>query len=96
MHILQDEGTVGIEALQALRAWVRAPHHHLPAAKFAVAVFEYRANNSIVVTRRPRVLHWYSRFVHAMTILFSSGTNGWVNGFCEEHTQILNWLSDRA
>lgn len=26
MHILQDEGTVGIEALQALRAWVRIPH----------------------------------------------------------------------
>lgn len=57
---------------------------------------EYRANNLIVVTRRPRVLHWYSRSVHAMTILFSSGTNGWVKGFCEEHTQNTQWLSDGA
>jgi large subunit ribosomal protein L44e len=57
--------------------------------------FESRANTSTVVTRRPRVLHWCSRFVLAMSILISSGANGWVNGFCVEHTY-TQWLSGRA
>lgn len=45
---MQDEGTAGVEALQALRAWVR------PFLRRTRAMIE--ANREIVVTRRPREL----------------------------------------
>lgn len=58
---MQDEGTVGVEAMQALRTWVRSDLGNIGL----------NANNGTVVTRRPRVLRWCSRY--AATFLLSHG-----------------------
>jgi hypothetical protein len=54
VHRVQDQGSAGSEALQALRAWVR---HLVPPQ------FETDADRLTVVTRKPRVLLLFSKRV---------------------------------
>jgi hypothetical protein len=73
VHILQDEGTIGVETMQAFRTWV-CPSL-LPSAR--VFDLDMGANGFTVVTRRPRVLRWCSRCSAMMAPFFMWAWDGW-------------------
>jgi hypothetical protein len=62
---VQDEGTIGVEAMQAFRTWV---------CVYFDADMDL-ADNVTVVTRKPRVLHWCSRCAKT---LFYFGMGRWI------------------
>lgn len=91
VHKLQDKGTIGVEAMQALRVGVRSLH----CGPWAATNDWICTNISpfIVVTRRPRVRRWCSKCA-TIHIFLQSGYVHW--GICWQGLGVIVGLAGRT